>query len=325
LIQKQGVEVEILIKVIRWIFGLFVLMMGLGALGFETKIPALIIILGAAILIPPTGARIGKLISPLSGHGAAVGAGLGLFFVGLVWGAISSVMTERRDAAPIVAAPASKVSDAAPTPPGGQASATTVAPAANPPPKAEPAAPPRPAWEGKFSEDAAFLIEGEGWDKTRREWGADWIRRINEAMPKAVKKAAASPECDFAEMAGISDRSTPRKEMVFYVDCRNGKRFYISQSDLESEAVVVSKNAQTAAISDSAAIEACEKSVKRQLNNPLTFDRDILNTSVYRAPTGNIAVTFTFQAKNSFGGELPHRARCVIDDQGISPAEITNQ
>jgi len=315
--------VEILVKVIRWIFGLFVLMMGLGALGLESKIAALIIVLGAAILIPPTGARIGKLVSPLAGHGAAIGAGLSLFFVGIVWAGVSSVVAEQRNAAPIIAAPTSKAGAATTAPGAGQPPAATAAP--TPAPKADPAAPPRPAWEGKFSEDAAFLIEGEGWDKTRREWGADWVRRINEAMPKAVKKAASSPGCDFAEMAGLSDRSTARKEMVFYVDCRNGKRFNISQSDLESDVAVVSKNAQTAAISDGTAIEACEKSVKSQLNHPMTYDRDILNTSVYRAPTGNVVVSFTFQAKNSLGAELRHRARCVIDDQGISPAEITNQ
>jgi hypothetical protein len=315
---------EVLVKVVRWVLGLFVLITGLAALVLPSKIPAILILLGGALLIPPTGARIGKLVSPLAGHGAAIGVGLGLFIFGWTWGAFSGVKAEK-GAPPVVAAAASKRGTNTSASPQVQDPGAVAVSAPKSPAKALPAAPPRPAWEGKYSEDAAFLIEGEGWDKTRREWGAEWVRRINEAMPKAVKKAAASPECDFAEIAGISDRSTPRKEMVFYVDCRNGKRFYVSQSDLESDAGVVSKNARTAAISDSAAIEACEKSVKSQLNHPLTFDRDVLNTAVYRAPTGNIAVTFTFQAKNSLGAEIPNRARCVIDDQGISPAEITNQ
>lgn len=176
----------------------------------------------------------------------------------------------------------------------------------------------------KISPDAVFLIEGDGWDKTRREWGSAGVKRINAAMPKAAEKVAQSASCDYVEIVGLSDRGKPKKQAVFYVDCKNGQRFYVSEDDLKSDAGVVSKNAKTAAISDVTAITACEDSVKSQLNFPSTFDRDLLNTSVYRAPTGNIAVMFTFQAKNALGVELPQRAKCVIDDTGLEPAQISN-
>jgi len=179
--------------------------------------------------------------------------------------------------------------------------------------------------DAKVSPDAAFLIEGEGWEKTRREWGSTWIARINKAMPLAAQKAAESATCDYVEVAGLSDRSIPRSEVVFYVDCKNGERFYISEADATSNQVATSKGAQTAAVSNFDAIQGCEQSVKAALNHPQTFKRHRLDTSVYRAPGGNVVVEFGFDAKNGLGTKLPQHARCVIDDRGMSPAEISAQ
>ena len=58
---------------------------------------------------------------------------------------------------------------------------------------------------------------------------------------------------------------------------------------------------------------------------PLSFERHRLSTKVYRSPYGNIAVDFNFSAKNQLGGSIPQHARCVIDDTGIHPAEISAQ
>ncbi|MBH1745992.1 hypothetical protein I5V28_09185 [Stenotrophomonas maltophilia] len=302
---------DVLLKVLRWVLGLFLGFTALGALFAGSFIAFLLMAVGVLVIIPPSGAWIGRFIAPVSRHGAAIGIGLVCFFAGLAMAVITSEPTKP-------AAVATATTGKPATPP--------VAPAA-PTPAPAPAAPAAPAQvdvSRKISPDAVFLIEGEGWDKTRREWGSAGIERINAAMPKAAEKVAQSSSCDYVELVGLSDRGKPKQQAVFYVDCKNGQRFYVSEDDLKSDAGVVSKNAKTAAISDSTAIKACEDSVKSQLNFPLTFDRDLLNTSVYRAPTGNIAVQFTFQAKNALGAELPQRARCVIDDTGIEPAQISN-
>ena len=302
---------DVLLKVLRWVLGLFLGFTALGALFAGSFIAFLLMAVGVLVIIPPSGAWIGRFIAPVARHGAAIGIGFVCFFAGLAMAVINSEPTK-----PAAAATATAAKPATPS-----AAPTAPTPAAAP---AAPAAPAQVDVSTKISPDAVFLIEGEGWDKTRREWGSAGIKRINAAMPKAAEKVAQSSSCDYVELVGLSDRGKPKQQAVFYVDCKNGQRFYVSEDDLKSDAGVVSKNAKTAAISDSTAIKACEDSVKSQLNFPSTFDRDLLNTSVYRAPTGNIAVQFTFQAKNALGAELPQRARCVIDDTGIEPAQISN-
>lgn len=175
----------------------------------------------------------------------------------------------------------------------------------------------------KASADAIVPITKDGYPDVYAAWGDAGIRRINALMPKAAQKAAESPECDLVEYVGYSERSTPRKAVVLYVDCKNRKRFFLSEADILAKAVARSKEGKTARYSDETALRACEDDVKGRMTYPLTFKRRWTATSVYRAPGGNIVVEFVFDAKNRLGAELPHKARCVIDDQGMRPAEIT--
>lgn len=302
---------DILLKVVRWVLGLFLGFTAVGALFSGAFIAFLLMAMSVLIIIPPSGAWIGRFFGPVTRHGAAIGIGFVCFVAGLAVAVINSEPSKPEPAA-------------APAATAAKPATSSRTPATHPRAPTVSATPAKVDASRKISPDAAFLIEGEGWERTRREWGSAGVKRINAAMPKAAEKVARSSNCDYVELVGLSDRGKPGQQAVFYVDCRNGQRFYVSEDDLKSDAAVVSKNARTAAINDSTAIKACEDSVKSQLNFPSTFDRDLLNTSVYRAPTGNIAVRFTFQARNALGAKLPQRARCVIDDTGIEPAQITN-
>lgn len=112
---------------------------------------------------------------------------------------------------------------------------------------------------------------------------------------------------------------------MFYVDCANRKRFYLSKEDIMSQTVIQSISEKMAAISDTQALETCEISIKDKLENPLSFKRDHERTVVRRVPiTGNIGVDFIFEAKNNFGAVLPRRARCAITDHSID-ASILKQ
>ena len=172
-----------------------------------------------------------------------------------------------------------------------------------------------------------MLIEGAGWEKARSQWGAAEIKRINSLMPDAARNVAASSQCQSVEIAGWAEGRSDlsKKKIVFFVDCAGGKRFYVSEDDLKSNKAAASQNSKTLALNDTTAIEACEKSVKKQLNYPLSYNRHWTDTSVYRAPTGNIVVRFTFDAKNGLGGNLPQRAKCYIDDRGMQAAEISSE
>lgn len=182
-----------------------------------------------------------------------------------------------------------------------------------------------PSSTGKVSADAIFPITRADYPGVYAAWGDTGISRINALMPKAAQKAAESTDCDRVEFVGYSDRSTPRRTVVLYVDCANKKRFLISEAEMQSKAAPVSKEAKTAGFSDARLIEACEQSVRSQLKYPLTFSRSWTSTGVYRAPGGNVLVMFSFESKNALGATLLKKVRCAVDDQGMSPAEITNK
>lgn len=307
------------ITILRWLGGIFVLMAAGGAFLNGSRWGAAVVLLAGLIMLPPTGRWLGFLApKSLKGENQATNRalltlpiGLALCVAGVIWSVIEEV-AQKSEQAEIAATP--------PVAPPPVAAAPTEAPPAAAAPPAAPPAPPKPV---SVNPDVLMLIEGEGWDKTRREWGAAGVAKINRLLPLAAARVAASSECDGVVVAGYSsDRSRPPASPVFYADCNNKRRFYVTEADLASEAPAVSRNAQVAGISNSAAIEACERSVRQQLNLPSSYDRDLLNTSTYRSPYGTLTVQFTFQAKNRLGVEANLRATCSVDDRGVQPAEI---
>jgi len=177
----------------------------------------------------------------------------------------------------------------------------------------------------KISEYAVNPITQKGYPKLYAEWGAAKIKEVNSLLPLAAEKIASSTECNKVDLVELSgQRSSPHGDIVFFVDCANGKRFYVSKAELKSTSAPQSQEMKMSSISDHQATEACEKAIKAQLTNPMTFDKKFTTNSVYRAPsTGNIVVEFTFEAKNNLGGGVPHKARCVFNDKGLQDAIIS--
>ena len=173
-------------------------------------------------------------------------------------------------------------------------------------------------FSAQIAEHAISNITPKGYPKLYAIYGDAGFAKINKLAPLAAKKAAQSPECDKVEIVEISGtRSTP-SNIIFFADCTNGKRFYINETEIASGGAAQSQTAKMSTYSNDQAIANCENSIKKQLKNPLTYDRKATTTSVYRAPTtGNIVVTFVFTAKNDLGGELPQKAKCVITEKGI--------
>jgi hypothetical protein len=178
----------------------------------------------------------------------------------------------------------------------------------------------------KISEWAVSDIDKKSYPKTYAAWGPEWVKKLNKMQHQAAEKVSGSPNCDRVDLVALSDfRSKPRQKAVFFADCANGERFYISDTDLNDNSAAVSKQAITNKITDASAIDQCREAVRSQMNYPSTFKSSILNNSVYRAPGGNVAVNLEFKVKNGFGAELPMQARCIFDDQGMNAPEITNR
>lgn len=99
----------------------------------------------------------------------------------------------------------------------------------------EPSAPPITPVEIDYS-DVTIPYTEKGYLKLYATWGKKWVDNINTMMPLVVKKVAANPKCDAPSIADLSDnRSIVKQEAVFFVDCVNGERFYISQNELTDE------------------------------------------------------------------------------------------
>lgn len=155
-------------------------------------------------------------------------------------------------------------------------------------------------------------------------WGEDWVIKIAELERQAVYKIASEHNsCDSIEMAALSEnKSTPKKEAVFFIDCANGERFYVSQNDLGSDVEIRSQTEK--AVNQSDAYDQCVEMVKLNAKYPSTVNFKMLDSNGFTAKTtGNVVINLSFDAKNSFGAELPAKARCVFTPDGEKEINIT--
>jgi len=152
--------------------------------------------------------------------------------------------------------------------------------------------------------------------KLYQRWGKSGIAKINELIPKAARLIAKESSCDRVELVEVSDsKSKPRSKIVFFADCTNGKRFYVSEDDIKNQAHVTA--VQDKQIDEAAAINLCDVAIKQQLVNPSTFRGHVLDTGTFLGITENIVVTRGFTAKNNAGMEIEYRARCIITDTDV--------
>lgn len=156
-------------------------------------------------------------------------------------------------------------------------------------------------------------------------WGEAGVAKINDLRIAAAKHVAKNPQCDVVENTDLSDnRSNPPDSPVIFVDCANGERFYISESDLGHE--VVSQSAKARSISRDAAIERCTAELKAQMKFPSSVDRDLWTTSTRQAPvTGNLVIEFDFKAMNGLGMNLPKHAYCTATPEGRYEVAVSDR
>ena len=157
-----------------------------------------------------------------------------------------------------------------------------------------------------------FKYDKKTYPKLYKQWGEKAVKEMNGYLPRIAEHVARENSCDAVESVDISDaRSNPKaKQMVFFVDCRNGKRFFVSTDDLNSGRKSTAE--QDKKIDNSAVISQCDAAIKAQLNHPGTFDPHLLDTATGVNPNGNVLVTRGFTAKNGLGMQIDYRAYCVI-------------
>ena len=156
--------------------------------------------------------------------------------------------------------------------------------------------------------------------KTFALWGAEGVARIEAHERLAAQTVASSGKCDRIAMVGLSDRSSPPSDVISFIDCENGERFYIGQSELTSGA----KAQSDLAMGKNEALSRCRESVRARSIFPSSVDFAAFGQSAYVAPTtGNTVAQLDFEEKNSLGNLVPQRARCYFSTSGPMSIEVS--
>ena len=123
--------------------------------------------------------------------------------------------------------------------------------------------------------------------------------------------------------AYISSSKGSKSNPVFFVTCGKGSKsfnVFFSKSDIINNKKFTAKKQ----MSESKAIELCEKYAKSQATHPSTLSfSKIMNLSIYQTPNGRTKVTSTFTIKNSFNLTLKHNITCLFDDTGLIEGNIS--
>ena len=180
--------------------------------------------------------------------------------------------------------------------------------------------------EQKIASGIVDVYTKARYPKLHKAWGDAGMKRINELKPKAALAVAAHQSCDRVEVIEISDsRSNPPKEAVFFVDCANKERFYVTEAEIASGKSSGSEREKMESRSAGEYLTECENRIKAQLKNPSSFDRARSDTETRLARTGSMIVRFPFTVQNDFGAKLDSRAECSFRSDGRTTATIARR
>lgn len=155
----------------------------------------------------------------------------------------------------------------------------------------------------------------QSYPETVAKFGAR-LPEIEELRRSAAYMALDSGKCDFVEMVELKS-SSPVNAPKFWIDCRNGERIYLTESEITKDSAVRTQSEKS--WSKSAAIKACKKAIKDRALIPSGVDiHEILGTTYRKAPVShNVVLNMNFDAKNALGNEIPYKAKCHF-----SPGEV---
>lgn len=174
-----------------------------------------------------------------------------------------------------------------------------------------------------IGDGAVYEMTKEEFPKAYAAWGAEWMGKINAMQPGVAAIVAKAPDCTMVESVLLSDeQSVVREKPVFLVDCPDRVRFRVEPEDLERGVPPESLNTQVDALRDHMMIEVCSARVQRQMRYPDTYKQRFTRSGVTRHGWGRATVLIGFDAKNSFGAELPGRAECYVEGDRIQGPDI---
>ncbi|GDY37682.1 hypothetical protein [Acidovorax sp. NB1] len=170
---------------------------------------------------------------------------------------------------------------------------------------------------GDIAEYAVIPITEKNYPKTYAAWGALGVERINALMQPAAEIVASSPGCDRLELLELSNvRSSPPDNIVFFADCKNGRRFFITESDVAAKRQVVSQNDKSKWLGDQQLLEIAQEEIKARLQSDCHFG----DSTAYRAVAGRTVVSVEFKTLSGPAPGSRGVAKCYFD--GLSLTEV---
>lgn len=79
-----------LIKLVRWALALALGFIAFGAMYAGDTVPAILMVAGALVILPPVGAFVGRFAPPVARHGVAIAIGFALVLAGLAVTSLTS-------------------------------------------------------------------------------------------------------------------------------------------------------------------------------------------------------------------------------------------
>lgn len=174
----------------------------------------------------------------------------------------------------------------------------------------------KPKVDGAGREE--FTEADFSWDEKTSPYKKVIIAGVN----KVHRENSRCKKIDPASAYISSSKGTP-SDPVFFVTCGSGSdvfNAFFSKSEVEGgKTLAAAKH-----ISKERAIALCEAYVKSQATHPSTVDVSrFMDLAVSNHANGNTQVTTTFTAKNSFGLELKHNVRCLLNAGGFIEGHIS--
>ena len=169
---------------------------------------------------------------------------------------------------------------------------------------------------------------------TYRRVGNITFAKLDELEPGAMYAAAESKNCDVVEHGSISDRST-KNGALWFVDCKNGKRFMVTQGQAKAalsrfkskklaladlvescttssvamcNATTAQKNAKEAEI-----VTFCDILLKQAVKSPSTLDIAWQWKYAISDEPDIVIVQRDFDSQNGFGAMIRSRYHCEVN------------
>lgn len=169
-------------------------------------------------------------------------------------------------------------------------------------------------------QDVVYRMTKDEYPKAYEAWGGEWIERINDSMLPAVRAVDKKRQCDKPVMINLSEQeSITQQKAVYFVDCENGRRFYININDVNEGKDIYTDDDVKRRVKreENLRLADCQITIKNSLKNPRSFDIDISTVQHgYDASKELNTVKFRFYAQNGFGAEIANIGKCSFDKAG---------